>query len=111
MEINIAQEGNIVVVSLQGRMDAVSAPKLETFVKEQPMSQSFVLNLESLEYVSSAGLRTLLMFGKQVKADSGNLVLCSLNGIVKEVFELSGFQKLFVIKESLEEALKQSSGG
>ena len=105
IDITSTKEGRAVVVSLKGRMDAVSAPELEEFMAGQDMSGNFVLDLSGLEYVSSAGLRTLLMTGKQIKAASGALALAGLNGIVKEVFELSGFQKLFVVKDSVEDAI------
>ena len=105
MEITSTQDNVAVTVKLKGRMDAVSAPELEGFISDNDMSGRFVLDLSELEYVSSAGLRTLLMFGKQVKASSGALVLAGLNGIVREVFELSGFQKLFIIKDSIDDAV------
>jgi anti-sigma B factor antagonist/stage II sporulation protein AA (anti-sigma F factor antagonist) len=105
MKITSKQDGVLLIVRLAGRMDAVSAPELEEFMSGHDLSGRFVLDLSELEYVSSAGLRTLLMMGKQVKAASGALVLAGLNGIVREVFELSGFQKLFLVRDTIDDAI------
>ena len=62
--------------------------------------------MQELEYISSAGLRSILMVGRQLRNNSGSLILCGLGGIVLEVFELSGFLKLFPVADSLAGARK-----
>ena len=109
MEIEIKKGEKAVVVSLKGRMDAVTAPELEKqingFIKEG--ESCFVINFENLEYISSAGLRVVLVIAKKLKPVNGQMLISNLKGVVKEVFEISGFTSLLQIYETEEEALKQ----
>jgi anti-anti-sigma factor len=59
-----------------------------------------------LEYLSSAGLRVLLSAAKEMRRRDGKIVLCDLNEFVKEIFEVSGFQTLIPITESVESGLE-----
>jgi anti-sigma B factor antagonist len=63
------------------------------------------VNFEKLQYISSAGLRILLAAAKQLKAADGELRICDLNEVVKEVFDISGFSTIFKIFENETEAL------
>ncbi|MDH3651321.1 MAG: STAS domain-containing protein, partial [Saprospiraceae bacterium] len=65
-----------------------------------------IVNLDNLNYISSAGLRVFLITNKLIKKNEGALRLCCLNDTVKEVFEISGFQMIFDIFRSEEEALE-----
>jgi anti-anti-sigma factor len=62
--------------------------------------------MKKLEYISSAGLRVVLMAVKELRSRQGKLVLCSLNEYVREVFEVSNFTSIIPIAETVEEALK-----
>ena len=64
-----------------------------------------MVDLSSVEYMSSAGLRVLLAAMKREKSLGGVLVLCSLNPFVKEVFDLTGFSRIFTMCSSKEEAI------
>ncbi len=63
------------------------------------------MNFEKLHYISSAGLRVLLAAAKQLKTADGELRICDLNEVVKEVFDISGFSTIFKIFENETEAL------
>ncbi|MGE4519154.1 MAG: STAS domain-containing protein [Desulfobacteraceae bacterium] len=106
-ETEIIKESNIIKVS--GRMDASNSSLFEEEVKKvlSQGGKNIVADLADLEYISSAGLRSILSAGKLVKAEQGSLKLCSLNGIVLEVFEISGFDVIFQIYDSIEEAVEQ----
>jgi len=108
MEVNIRKEEKALVVSVTGRMDAVSAPDFDTQVEERvdKGETSLVLDLSGLDYISSAGLRSMLTLAKKLKAKEGVLVLCGLQDVVNEVFEVSGFSTIFEIFGSLEEAME-----
>ncbi len=108
MEVNIRKEEKGLVVSVIGRMDAVSSPDFDTQVEEQinKGETSLVLDLSGLDYISSAGLRSMLTLAKKLKTKEGDLVLCGLQDVVKEVFHVSGFSTIFEICASLEEAMK-----
>ena len=68
-----------------------------------------LFDLSSLEYLSSAGLRVLLGAAKEMRRKDGKIVLCALNEFVKEIFEVSGFQSLIPITESVESGIKELS--
>jgi anti-anti-sigma factor len=109
MEIVTEKSEKAVVVSLKGRMDAVTAPVLEMkikgFIKEG--EECFVINFENLEYISSAGLRVVLVIAKKLKSVNGQMLISNLKGMVKEVFNISGFTSILQIYETENEALKQ----
>ncbi len=65
----------------------------------------FLVNFEKLDYISSAGLRVLLTAAKQLKGTDGELRICSLNEVVREVFDISGFTTIFKVFGSESEAL------
>ena len=88
-------------------MDAVSSPALEKELSKL-MAQGekdFVIDLGELDYISSAGLRVILATAKRLKGKEGKILLASLQDMVKEVFEISGFSAIIPIYESLESAL------
>ncbi|NQU16173.1 MAG: STAS domain-containing protein [Desulfobacteraceae bacterium] len=108
MEVNIRKEEKALVVSVTGRMDAVSAPDFDTQVEERvdKGETNLVLDLSGLDYISSAGLRSMLTLAKKLKTKEGDLVLFGLQDVVNEVFEVSGFSTIFEIFGSLEEAME-----
>jgi len=109
MEIEIKKGEKAVVVSLKGRMDAVTAPELEKKVGGliNEGANCFIINLGDLVYMSSAGLRVILVLAKKLKPGNGKLLISDLTGVVKEVFDVSGFATILQIYETEDEALKQ----
>jgi anti-anti-sigma factor len=109
MEISVRKEKNISVVSVTGRMDAVTAPEFEKNLSElmSKGEKKFLVNLAGLEYISSAGLRSILVIAKQSKAGQGEVIFSGLRGPVEEVFKISGFHSIFKIFDSEEAALNQ----
>ena len=98
-----------VVVSVTGRMDAVTSPDFEKEVDRWIESGEilFVVDLKGLDYISSSGLRSVLSIAKKLKARKGRIFLASLKDVVREVFEISGFSTIIPIYESLETALSE----
>lgn len=86
------------VLSLNGRLDTETASDLELAVQDllQAGCSKFVLDLSGVGYVSSAGLRVLLMLAKSVDG-KGSLGLAGLNASVRQVFDVAGFAPLFSI--------------
>jgi len=110
MEITHRLEDQTLVVSLAGRLDAASAPVLD---KQMPalLEQAVhrvVIDLGRLEYISSAGLRSILALAKTAKAKGAKLVLGDLQEMVKEVFRISGFDRLITITDTVEAALMKT---
>ena len=108
MEIIQKEENGIVSITIIGRLDADSSPEAEKVVKDALEGQTtrVLFNLASLEYLSSAGLRVLLGAAKEMRRKDGKIVLCALNEFVKEIFEVSGFQSLIPIADSVESGIE-----
>jgi anti-anti-sigma factor len=107
MEIVKRKEKDAMVISVKGRLDAVTSPVLEKDLTELMAGgeKFLVVDLGDLDYISSAGLRTILASTKRLKEKQGKLLLASLQSVVKEVFEISGFSSIIPIYESVDSAL------
>ncbi len=108
MEIETAKENTTIIVSVKGRIDAVTALEFEKTL-ESLMGKgenAILLNFSSLEYISSAGLRSILCTAKQMKAKNGTILFSGLKGPVKDVFKISGFNTIFKVFDTREDALK-----
>ncbi len=109
VEINAKKERNMMVVSVKGRMDAVTAPEFEKNLSDliAQGENAFLVSLKELEYISSAGLRSILATAKKLKEKQGKIVFAGLRGPVEEVFKISGFYSIFKIFDSEEAAFKE----
>lgn len=106
MEIDAKKEGQAVIIALTGRMDAVSAPQFDKTVDDfiEKGETSILIDFKTLEYISSAGLQSILALAKRLELTNGTVLLSDLNGAVKEVFEISGFSSIFPIYDNLDAA-------
>lgn len=112
MEIIKSEDNGVAILELKGRMDAVTSPEAEKALRElfDGGSAKLLIDLKNLEYISSAGLRVLLVAAKTIQQKSGKLALASLTDVVKEVFEISGFSSIFKLFASRDDALKYLKG-
>lgn len=98
MKLNVEREGDIVVLRPVGNLDALSAPKfqeaLTPIIDESP--RRVILDMSGAPYVSSAGLRVLIVLAKEVK-NQGKLAVTGLNANVAEVFRLAGFDRIMAL--------------
>lgn len=102
----------VVVMAPAGRIDSANAKAFESQVlqKIQDGKSRLVLDFGDLEYISSAGLRVVLIAGKKVKSEGGLLALCRLGPTIRDVFEISGFISLFPVHETRDEAVAAARG-
>ena len=101
------REGDILVLEPQGRIDSSTAPLLGerlTAVLAGPGTR-LVLDFRSLEYISSAGFRVLLLAAKHAEKAESRLALCGITGKVRQLFDLAGFLDLLPIYASREECV------
>jgi len=107
MDIFDNYESGIVKLKITGRLDAESSILAEKKVREILNSGKtrLLFDCSDLEYISSAGLRVILMAIKELRVKEGKVVLCSLNEYVKEVFEVSNFASIIPITDSVPEGL------
>ncbi|MCA9740654.1 MAG: STAS domain-containing protein [Deferribacteres bacterium] len=108
LEIVQSQQNDIAILSLQGRLDTNTSSSLETTLVDlvEKSQKKLLLDLSALEFISSSGLRVLLMIAKRVKGMDGKMVLTSLKSNVQNVFEMAGFTMLFTILPSNEKAIE-----
>jgi anti-sigma B factor antagonist len=101
------QVSNQVVFVVAGRMDAENAPQFEQQCKACVAEglNGLVVDLGELKYVSSMGLRSFVTVAKTIHDKGGTLRICRLNGLVKQVFEITGLLGSFAVYESVEAAL------
>ena len=96
MKINFNNNNGILNVAIDGRLDTVTSPALESFIFENYNGAgSIVIDCENLSYISSAGLRVLLAAQKKTK---GAMKLINVCELVMEVFEMTGFADILVIE-------------
>lgn len=107
MDIQAKKAEKATIVSISGRLDAISAPQYAKAVKDliSAGAITFVLDFDGLVYISSAGLRELLVTAKQLKAKGGQIRFAKVRGTVKEVFDISGFGAIFQMDDSVALAL------
>jgi anti-sigma B factor antagonist len=98
MTIEKNRQGAELIVSLEGRLDTVSAPEFEAVVKNELAGvDRFILDLKKLQYTSSAGLRVILLAQKTMNKQ-GKLILKNVAEAVMEVFEMTGLSDLLTIE-------------
>ncbi len=108
MTVEIAEEeqGDVMILRIDGRLDAASSPLVEQKITTHIESgkKKLVMNFERVEYISSAGLRLLLSVGKKLVADGGKMVVCSVADDVMEVVQMAGFDRVLEIHNTEKEA-------
>jgi anti-sigma B factor antagonist len=108
LEIKSEKQQEVLVVRLIGRLDGLTAKSFleHHSAPEYTNCARVVLNCVELNYISSEGLRVILMAAKQAKALGGSLTLCEVNASVGEVMAISGFDQLLGVHASLEQAIQ-----
>ncbi len=105
--MNTEQKEGVLIAKPEGRIDGVNARDFhEALTKAIGADSSPVLvDLAAINYISSAGLRTFLLVAKTLQQRSAQFALCSLSDPIREIFEISGFDKIIAIHPSEDEAL------
>lgn len=109
MDIEVAEErdGDALVLLPVGRLDSANARAFEAIVMDRigAGEQRMVVDFSRLNFISSSGMRVLLLAAKQLHASQGRLVLCTMQDHIHEVFRISGFDQIIPIRDSREAAL------
>lgn len=97
MDIVTNKEGAVSIVGIKGRLDALTSKRAEEqLLKLVDSGERFlVLDMAELDYMSSVGLRVLILLGKRLKQAQGRVVVCALQESIQQIFEIAGFTKLF----------------
>ncbi len=106
-----AEEGELTVLSLEGYLDAHTAPEFEKALQAELDSgrSKIIADCGGLTYISSAGLGVFMGFIEDIRGDGGDIKICGLNPKVRQVFELLGFQQLYHILDSIPDAVQRFS--
>lgn len=109
MDIHCFKENDVSVVEPDGRIDTTSAHELEEAVNGELKggSRLFLIDFAAVEYISSAGLRILLMLAKKLTGAEERMALCSMNQSVAEVFDIAGFGSVFDIFSDRPDAMRR----
>lgn len=107
MEMIWDMKKQALVLSLKGYMDINASQEFEREAKKRvdKLLVPLVMDLDELEYMSSAGLRALLVITKKVAADGNEVRFCNIKGLVAETFRCSGVDTMFPMFASLEHAV------
>lgn len=96
MELYKQSDGTCMEIKIIGRLDTMTSPQLEKQLQESLSQETaLIFDLKELEYISSAGLRVVLSYGKIMDKQGGALSLMNVNDEVYEVFEMTGLCDLF----------------
>ena len=106
MNIESTSVGKAMVVKVSGRIDAQTTDQFGAACKRliQDGATHVVVDLTELQYISSAGLSTILRFAKELPGKGGLLAIAGLKGLVKQFFELTNLIGVFPVYETAEEA-------
>ena len=99
MEITVTQDDSKELLSIEGRLDTLTAPELKEVADklEEQGVKDIELDLADCEFISSAGLRVIAQMLKHT-ADGGSLVVRNVQSDVMDVFEMTGFDKILTIE-------------
>jgi len=107
MNITVSDQDNIKIINLEGDLDTGTSPHAQETLSGilSEGATRLVLDMEKINYISSAGLRVLLVIAKQCGAAGGELRICGLNEMAREVFDISGFSSILNVFPTRQEAL------
>ncbi len=107
MEISLKQINSVSVISIEGELDAKSAPELTSFFNRQFSEGhvNFVADLRGLAYSSSAGIRFFLGSARDARQKGGDLRIAAVQPQVEKIFKLSKFDKIVQVFISVDEAV------
>ena len=110
MEIAARQFADTLIAAPAGRIDHQSATQFEAALMPLVADSaahhgSLVLDFSAIDYISSVGLRVLMVAGKQMREQQARLVVAALQGVVAEIFAISRFDRVLTVTKTLDDAL------
>lgn len=111
MNVDFERQDANLVASIHGSVDGTNAAEFQATLQGalQDEDKGMLLDFGGLEYISSAGLRVLLLVAKDMQKKASNFAVCSLSGQVRELFTVSGFDQIITIHNNQQDALKSFS--
>ena len=108
MSIQQQTINDILILKPSGRLDSANSLEFERILTDilDNGQKKVIFDLTDLDYISSAGLRAILVAGKKIRALKGYLALAGLRTNVQEIFHMSGFHTIFTIYPDMQEAVQ-----
>ena len=101
MEVNNKRIEDVLTITVEGRLDATTAPALEDSMRTiMDGAKEIIFDFTKLEYISSAGLRILLATQKIMNKTEGELKVIGINETVQEIFEATGFDEILTVERA-----------
>lgn len=112
MEISTETSNGALIARAEGRIDGANARDFESAVQTavRDCEGAFIIDCENLSYISSAGLRAILLIAKTLGKRQVKFALCSLSDPIAEIFQISGFDQIISTHSSRDEALAAVEG-
>ncbi len=112
MEIKTERKGGVVVALAEDRVDGANAREFQEALQAviEDAGNAFLLDMERLTYISSAGLRVILLIARALQSQNTKFAVCSLSDAVGEVFEISGFDKIVATHGTQADAIAALQG-
>ncbi len=107
MDVTTERQDGVVSARVGGRIDGSNVVEFEEAIRTaiEESDRAVIMDFEKLAYISSAGLRAILLTARSLGNQNAKFALCSLSDQIREVFEISGFDKIIAIHPSKAEAL------
>lgn len=112
MEHAINYHDGVCEIILSGRFDSVAAPLFDVWLDEHdtPETTGYLLNMQEVPYITSAGLRSILKLHKRAEEKGGRVALCNVIQAVQDLFKMAGFLTFMNLYDSRNAALEALSG-
>jgi anti-anti-sigma factor len=114
LQISTRRLADVVIAAPAGRIDHQSAARLETalaplLAEAAEQRGALVLDFSGVEYISSVGLRVLMVAAKQMRERHAALLVAALQDVVAEIFAISRFDRVLTVTPTLDDALARCS--
>ena len=109
MAVAETKENNVVVLTITDKLDTEETTVLEKKVVDllEAGEITFLFDFSDLDYINSSGLRVLVMAYQRLMKHQGKVAICSIKDYIQEIFEISGYDKLFAIYPTRDEAMAE----
>jgi anti-anti-sigma factor len=106
MEITNLKENGVLLIIPEGRIDMTTASDFQTKAMELSAGeQKVALDFSKVNYISSAGLRSVLVLAKEMNKKKGDLQIYSMNDSIRDIFDMAGFSSIIKIVKTKEEVI------
>lgn len=105
MSISYEKQEKYLLVNLEGKVDNKTAPEIQSSILNESGGYTYIIiDMSKVDYMSSAGLRVLLLLYRQVKAKNGTVCLSGVSDEIKDVMKITGFVNFFKFTDTVDES-------